>query len=62
VTSTEDPSVIAVHEGHFPQGDGVGPSLQFSALASILAVVVLPTPLGLRIYRRGRSSTVKGRF
>jgi hypothetical protein len=45
-TSIDEPSDIAVHEGHLPHGSGVGPFEQFNAFARILAVDVLPIPLG----------------
>jgi hypothetical protein len=45
-TSTDVPAAVSMHESHLPQGVGVGPSVQFRALASILAVVVFPTPRG----------------
>ena len=46
VTSTECPPVMDTQEGHCPQGEGVGPSLQLRALASMRATEVFPTPLG----------------
>ena len=44
MTSSEVPAAISLHESHTPQGSGVGPFTQFSALAKILAAVVFPTP------------------
>ena len=44
-TSIEAPSVISIQDGHLLQGCSVGPSLQLSAFASILAMEVFPTPL-----------------
>ena len=49
ITSMERPAAISRQEGHTPQGSGVGPPfpsgpVQFSPLAMIRAVVVLPTP------------------
>ena len=43
-TLTERPSAIATHSSHTPHGSVVGPLTQFIALASSLAVVVLPVP------------------
>ena len=40
------PSDISLQYAHSEQGSGVGPFSQFSALATILAVEVFPTPLG----------------
>ena len=47
-TSMSRPSAISRQASHSPHGSGVGPSLrsQFSALARMRAVVVLPTPRG----------------
>ena len=56
ITSTEEPSVIEMHEAQAPHGTEVGPSLQFKAFASILAVEVFPTPLGQRKGRRAQPS------
>src|ERR1700712_2344433 len=46
MTSMSSPRAIAVHELHLPQGLGVGASnfSQFSALARMRAIDVLPTP------------------
>jgi hypothetical protein len=40
------PCVISVQALQTPQGVGVGPSSQFTALARILAAEVFPTPRG----------------
>ena len=40
------PVAISWQGGQVPQGVAVGPDAQFKALATIRAVVVLPTPLG----------------
>src|SRR3990170_8350737 len=47
-TSIDAPAVTSRHESHAPHGVGVGAgkAMQFSALAMIRAVVVLPTPRG----------------
>jgi len=44
MTSSDDPAAISLHESHSPQGSGVGPFTQFSALARMRAAVVFPTP------------------
>jgi hypothetical protein len=46
VTSIDEPSATAIHEGHLPQGPVIGPSTQFKAFANMRAVEVFPTPLG----------------
>jgi hypothetical protein len=46
MTSSEEPSAMAMQEGQRPQGVGVGPSAQFSALASTRAALVFPVPRG----------------
>ena len=46
IISSEFVLVISLHEIHLLQGVGVGPFSQFRAFARILAVVVLPIPLG----------------
>ena len=45
-TSRSLPRVMPSQEAHVPQGSGVGPFAQLSALAKIRAVVVLPVPRG----------------
>ena len=44
MTSTKDPSAIALQFGQTPQGFSPLSAVQFSAFASSLAVVVLPVP------------------
>ena len=46
ITSNDEPLAMARQAGHFPQGCGVGPSLQLRALAKMRARVVLPVPRG----------------
>ncbi len=49
MTSMARPSVMALHMAHLPQGSPLPPVLgfsQFTALASILPVLVLPVPRG----------------
>src|SRR5262249_6713218 len=43
-TSTDVEVAISRQEAHSPQGSTVGPFMQLRALATIRAVVVLPTP------------------
>ena len=45
-TSMSRPCAISTQASHSPHGSAVGPLMQFSARARILAVVVLPTPRG----------------
>ena len=40
------PAAISLHDAQRLHGSSVGPSAQFSPLARIRAIVVLPTPLG----------------
>jgi hypothetical protein len=44
IRSTNRPSSISRHALHLPQGVGVTPVSQFSDLARMRAMVVLPTP------------------
>ena len=46
ITSRDLPSDISLQNEQFEQGSDVGPLIQFSAFATILAVEVFPTPLG----------------
>ena len=46
MTSMFVPFVISIQLEHFPHGQSVGPFTQFKAFARILAVEVLPQPLG----------------
>ena len=46
ITSNDLPSAISLQNEQLEQGSGVGPLIQLTAFASILAVEVFPTPLG----------------
>ena len=46
ITSIERPSAISIDISDRGSNFALGPSSEFNAMANILAVVVLPTPLG----------------